>query len=58
MLKDEKAKMDKLVTQAKENQEQNTLLQMRLTELQENKDKEVAEVRSQFNSIKNQTRAF
>jgi len=58
LLKDEKAKMDKLVTQAKENQEQNTLLQMRLTELQENKDKEVAEVRSQFNSIKNQTRAF
>lgn len=29
---------------------------MRLTELQESKDKEVAEVRAQFNSIKDKTR--
>lgn len=39
LLKEEKNKSDKFSKQAKENQEQNTLLQLRLTELKEDKDR-------------------
>lgn len=52
LLKEEKAKVDKLSKQANENQEQNNLLQMRLAALKEEKEKEILEVRAQYNSIK------
>jgi hypothetical protein len=58
LLKEEKAKNDKVNKQAKENQEQNTLLQMRLAELKEDKEKEVAEVRTQYNNIKQEIRSY
>lgn len=52
LLKDEKAKVDKLSKQAKENQEQSNLLQMRLAELKQDKDREITEIRTQYNAIK------
>ena len=58
LLKQEKNKNDKLSRQAKENQEQNVLLQMRLNELKEEKEKEVGEVRSQYNKIKQEVRSY
>lgn len=58
LLKEEKSKSDKYSKQARENQEQNSLLQLRLAELKEDKDKEVAEVRSQYNKIKEEIRSY
>lgn len=58
MLKEEKAKVDKISKQASENQEQNNLLQMRLSALKEEKEKEILEVRAQYNSIKEEVRSY
>jgi hypothetical protein len=58
LLKEEKAKVDRLSKQANENQEQNNLLQMRLAALKEEKEKEVLEVRAQYNSIKEEVRSY
>lgn len=58
LLKEEKIKSDKFSRQARENQEQNNLLQLRLTELKEDKDREVAEVRLQYNKIKEEIRSY
>ena len=44
--------------QAKENQEQNVLLQMRLNELKDEKEREVGEVRAQYNKIKQEVRSY
>ncbi len=41
LLKEEKAKVDKVSKQASENQEQNNLLQMRLSALKQEKEKEI-----------------
>lgn len=58
LLKEEKAKNNKVTKQAKENQEQNALLQLRVTEIKEDKDKEVGEVRAQYNKIKEEIRSY
>lgn len=58
LLKEEKARVDKLSKQANENQEQNNLLQMRLAALKEEKEKEILEVRAQYNSIKEEVRSY
>lgn len=58
LLKEEKNKSDKFSKQAKENQEQNNLLQLRLTELKEDKEKEIADIRSQYNKIKEEIRSY
>lgn len=58
LLKEEKAKVDKLTKQAKENQEQNQLLTLRLAELRDEKEREVSEIRSQYNSLKEEVRSY
>ena len=58
LLKDEKAKVDKFSKQAKENLEQNTLMHRRVADIKAEKEKEVAEVRAQYNTIKEEVRGY
>ena len=58
LLKDEKAKVDKFKQQATENKEQNELLHRRVADIKAEKEKEVAEVRAQYNTIKEEVRGY
>lgn len=52
LLKEEKGKVDKLSKEAKAAQEQNCLLNMRLGELREEREREVAKAHFQYNALK------
>ena len=58
LLKEEKSRVDKLSKVAKEREEQNQLLNRRINELREKNEKEVLEVRAQYNSLKEELRSY
>lgn len=57
-LKEEKQKLDKVTKSMTEVSEQNNVLQHRLNELKEEKDKEIESTRAQYNHLKTEVRSY
>lgn len=57
-LKEEKQKLDKSTKSLIETTEQNNVLQFRINELKEEKDKEIESTRAQYNFLKNEVRSY
>ncbi len=53
MLKDEKIKVDRFSRQAHEHADQNKILEVRLSELKKEKERELTEVQNKYNALKN-----
>ena len=58
LLKDEKNKNDKVGKLVREKEEQNKLLLRKLDELRSQKEKEVGELKNQYNSLKEEVRTY
>lgn len=58
LLKEEKTKSDKYSRAAQQNAEQNQILELRLAELKRDKDKELADIQSKYNTLKEEVRSY